>query len=232
MNQRPPSFLEQERLQSILRSTFRRSTVQATGAEPSGAQIEAFVQREIPALAEEYGTSFLVRLSKQPAPTAPPVVDLPADGSIENAWLTSAQRREAESALWFAKLHGIESITEALRWHSVCNRAAMSAPLVSQCADQFHLAKRQEKLSPRTMHHYHLRLGNFVKQFGSRRPATITPKELTAYLSRWAHPNTRLGHWVTVSTFFNWMLRSRYILENPLTGAMRRPMVKNGQCGL
>ena len=37
------------------------------------------------------------------------------------------------------------------------------------------------------------------------------------------HPAGALGDRLT---FFNWMLRSRYILENPLAGAMRRPVVK------
>lgn len=171
MKATPPNFLQQERLQRILRSSFRRALVQAHGAEPAETELDAIVRREFPALADEFGSSFLLRLAKQPA---------------------------------------------------------LSAPPLRQCIDQFHLAKRQEKLAPQTLHCYHLRLDHFTAQFGERRPATISAKDLSAYLARWPHPATRLAYWETLSTFFNWMLRVRYILENPLSQAMRRPVVRKG----
>jgi len=226
MNEAAPTFLKQERLHRFLRSTMRRALAQARGTEPSEAELDVVVRQEFPALNVEFGSSFLLRLAEQPAPAAPPVVDLPSDGSIECAWLTPEQRREAESALWFAKLHGIESITEALRWHAVCNRAALSAPPLRQCVDQFHLAKRGEKVTPGTLHYYRLRLNPFTAEFGDRRPATITAKDLTGYLARWPNPATRLANWETLSTFFNWMMRIRFILENPLSQAMGRPRVQ------
>ena len=226
MNEVAPTFLKQERLHRVLRSTFRRALAQARGTEPSEAELDVVVRQEFPALTAEFGSSFLLRLAEQPAPSAPPVVDPPTDGSIECAWLTPEQRREAESALWFAKLHGIESITDALRWHTVCNRAALSAPPLRRCVDEFHLAKRCERLAPQTLHHYRLRLNPFTAQFGDRRPATITAKDLAGHLARWPNPATRLAHWETLSTFFNWMMRVRYVLENPLSQAMGRPRVR------
>ena len=226
MNEVAPTFMKQERLYRVLRSTLRRALAQVRGTEPSEAELDVVVRQEFPALTAEFGSSFLLRLAEQPAPSAPPVVDPPTDGSIECAWLTLEQRREAESALWFAKLHGIESITEALRWHTVCNQAALSAPPLRRCVDEFHLAKRYEKLAPHTLHYYRLRLNPFTAKFGDRQPATITAKDLADYLAHWPSLGTRLAYWETLSVFFNWMVRVRYVLENPLSGAMRRPQVR------
>ncbi len=226
MSEPTPDFLAQERLSRVLRASFRRAITHATGTEPTAPELDALVRRELPGLQHEFGSDFLLRLAQQPPPSAPPELDLPADGSVEHAWLTPAQRQEAESALWFARLHGIDSITDALRWHSVCNHAALTAPILRRCVDEFLLAKRCEKLAPTTVHAYNLRLNNFARQFGDRRPATLTPQELSDYLARWTNSTSRLAHWGSLSAFFNWLTRSRYLLENPLSSGVSRPRSK------
>lgn len=217
-----PGFLAQERLTRVLRSALSRALTQIRGSEPAGPELDAMVRQELPALHKEFGAGFLVRLAAEPPSSPPPEMEIPSDGSLENVWLATQQRREAESALWYARLHGIDSIVDALRWHYVCNRAALNAPPVRRCIDEFLLAKRCEKLAPSTVHCYNLRLNKFAEEHGDRRPGTITPHELSDYLSRWTNASSRHAHWGTLSTFFNWLTRLRYILENPVANGVHR----------
>ena len=227
-----PSFLEQYRLEQVVRAVLRRAAFEATGREPSAEQLTERVRAEVPALHAEFGEGFLKRLAARSLSTgndgAPPVPEDTPEAGVVSTWLTESQRKEAESALWYAKLHGIESIPEALKWHAVCNKAALSAPTIGACLDGFYIAKRVGKCASRTLHVYRLRLDRFASQFGSRQARSVTGKELAEYLAQWPNVSTRLTHWDTISTFFNWMVERRYLLENPLLKAAYRPKKKAG----
>ncbi|MBA4135849.1 MAG: hypothetical protein C0518_00870 [Opitutus sp.] len=218
-----PSFLDQARLERLLREVYRRTHREVHGAEPEPEQLAATVQREIPLLQETLGEDFLLRLTEPqlPRPERPP--DLPEDGSFTFAWLTPAQRQEAESALWYAKLHGIDSIVAVLEWHRVCNRAALEAPPLRACIDRFLVAKRSERLAPLTVRNYALRLERFAARFGDRLPGSVTAQELNGYLEAWPQPTTRASHWLTVAALFTWLLRQRYILRHPFGEGARPP---------
>jgi len=222
-----PSFLEQYRLEQVVRAVLRRAAFEATGREASAEQLAERVRSEVTALHAEFGEGFLKRLAARSLSTgndgAPPDPEDPPEAGVVSTWLTESQRKEAESALWYAKLHGIESITEALEWHAVCNKAALSAPTIGACLDGFYIAKRVGKCASRTLHVYRLRLDRFASQFGSRQARSVTGKELAEYLAQWPNVSTRLTHWDTISTFFNWMVERRYLLENPLLKATYRP---------
>lgn len=212
-----PDFLGQARLEKLVRGAFRRAYRQACGGDIADAELDAWVRKEIPSLAEEFGQDFLLRLTEPMLPAPEKHDGVPVDGSVVSAWLTPGQRREAESALWFAKLHGIDSIVEVLEWHRLCNRAAVEAPTLRVCVDRFILAKRSERLAPTTVRNYFLRLERVVRIWGDRRPGTISEREVQDYLSAWSHPTTKRAHWLTLSAFFNWLMRQRYILRNPVT---------------
>jgi hypothetical protein len=221
-----PSFLNQARLEKLLREVYRRAHVDVHGVEPAPEQLRATVQREIPALRDCFGEDLLMRLSepllRQPAQPE----DVPADASFTYAWLTREQRQEAESALWYAKLHGIDSIVAVLEWHRVCNRAALEAPPIRTCIDRFVIAKRSERLTPMTVRNYAVRLERFARTFGDRRPASVTGPELNTYLETWPQPTTRASHWRTLSVFFTWLFRRRYILRHPFGEGARPPARK------
>ena len=227
-----PSFLEQYRLEQVVRAVLRRAAFEATGREPSAEQLTERVRAEVPALHAEFGEGFLKRLAARSLSTgndgAPPVPEDPPEAGVVSTWLTESQRKEAESALWYAKLHGIESIPEALKWHAVCNKAALSAPTIGACLDGFYIAKRVGKCASRTLHVYRVRLQRFASQFGSRQARSVTGKELAEYLAQWPNVSTRLTNWDTISTFFNWMVERRFLLENPLLKATYRPKKKTG----
>lgn len=221
-----PSFVHQARLQRLLREVYRRTHREVHGTDLEPELLQATIQREIPLLQESFGQDFLLRLSEPqlPRPERPP--ELPDDGSFTYAWLTPAQRQEAESALWYAKLHGIDSIVAALEWHRVCNRAALEAPPLRACIDRFLVAKRSERLAKMTVHNYALRLERFAARFGDRQPASVTAQDLNGYLEAWPHPTTRASHWLTLAALFTWLLRQRYILRHPFGEGARPPARK------
>lgn len=221
-----PNAAEAGHIDRTFRAILARAITQVTGREPTEDELNERAPREFVEISREFGADFWPRFAARAADSGTPgaAVGVPAGAT----WLSSEQLKEAESAIWYAKLHGIASITQALEWHREHSHAARLAPPIRVCADEYHIVKRCEGRAVGTRSGYRKRLAPFVAQFGDRQPMSITPEEIAAHLDRWPQPATKANHWETLSTFFQWLVKMRYAVVNPLPLALKRPTTKAG----
>jgi len=227
-----PSLPEQARLLENAKAVIVRTLVHLTGTVPSDDQAEALARAGIADLHENGGRDAIQRLlelvpfkeeTHQPEPASPP------SPALQSSWLSASQLKEAESALWFATTHGVESLLDALQWYAKHRHGALIAPTIERCAAEFQLAKRAQNLRVQTLRNYRCSLHQFVAQLGSLKPIEVTPRMITDYLLRIESPSTRRAHWCTLHTFFRWLIVQRHAIENPVVAAIRRPRVRRTQ---
>lgn len=209
-----------------LRRLVRKALVHVRGMQPSETEIEALV------IAEETDRLRHGEADGDSAGLQPPTsvvagvgVDVFPPFRSTKTWMSEEELREAESARWFARTNGIPSVIDALNWFAQHTPDAVSAPTLKLCCAEFQIVKRCEGVRRMSLNAYRTNLGTFCAKFGERQPATITPKEMSDYLMQWEQVVTRRHKWQILSTFFSWLLRMRYTLENPVMLGMRSPKV-------
>ena len=219
-----PSFVEQQRFSDALRALFRRTVFHATGAYPDDIQLGALMRTEFALATREFGPGFWAKVT----PLPPTNTQTSEPGVPETSSVGSDQLKEAEQAIWYAKTNGITSIPDALRWFKEHHGIVAAAPTVTQCVFEFMLAKRQEGRARTTLNGYGAKLRRFAVDFGGRQPMAVKPQEIAKFLVQWQHTTTRKDWWQTLSTFFAWCVRRKYVLENPLPLALARPRSRRG----
>lgn len=207
-----PTFRDQRRVFDALKELVQRALREVGADEPDPVILDELVEKQFVALVREFGAADTVRqtpLASHPETTSPA--------------LSPPRSDEAAAAVWFAQLHGISSIPDALAWFLAHRKKTAAAPPLRQCVEEFLRAKRLEGRAPRTLHAYGKRLALFDAKFGERQPATVTPNDLVQYFSQWREPGALGGHWDVLSVFFNWLVVKSLVFENPVPLALRRP---------
>lgn len=219
-----PSFREQRQMFETLRSLLRQALLDTGAVEPTEAVLDGLVEKQFVELGRQFGSDFCRRLAIAPVTavgTAPMAMPPPAAESAS----TDEQRRmdDAQAAVWYARLHGIPSLPDALAWFLAHRKKTAQAPPIRRCVEEFLIAKRLAGRAPLTLNVYRRRLEQFAAEFGDRLPTSVKPGELGTYFARWREPGTVGGHWDILSVFFNWMVVKSYAFENPVPLALKRP---------
>jgi site-specific recombinase XerD len=227
-----PSFLDQKHMDDTLRAMLRRTLFQATGSDPTEAELDIAVRREFAQLsvrlrrADETGplspAAPAAAFSTLPDARAQPE-SAKATAASHATWMSPAELRDAEAATIYARTHGMPCIVDAVRWYHVRRGSTQSAPFLPQCVDEFLCVKRSERRSAMTISGYRSKLDRFAAAFATKRPAEITPHEIGRFITAAKHPTTRRDWWETLSTFYKWCVGVNYAEANPLPLALARP---------
>lgn len=122
---------------------------------------------------------------------------------------------EAARGLRYAEQWG-ESLVSILTWYVRTGRPLLQSPLLRECVEEYLWSKTQANRQLCTLEGYRSRLLRFAERYGDWLPVSITSDEVVGFLrDRW-QPTTRLGWMVCLSTFFEWCVKKRYALANPL----------------
>lgn len=195
---------------------FRRSHRFVHGRDPTEAELAALVAEEEAARC---------RLGLAPEPQARPVMFAEPPPRTVSTWLAEAEVREAEAVRRLAHHHAVSSPLEAFLWYVARRGPAEHAPTIAACVEEFLVRKRCERVRASTLDAYYRNLGSFSRVFGARRPADLSPQEMSDYLARWPHPATRRHRWQILATFFRWLVAMRYAPDNAVLLGVRAPRV-------
>src|SRR5438034_11828708 len=115
-----------------------------------------------------------------------------------------------------------KTIADAAQFYVKHLAAESRSILVRQAVDELIANRRDAGLSKRYCGDLKIRLGRFAKAFAERTVATITTKEIEAWLeSLGVGPVTRNTYRRDVRTLFSFCTKRNYCAENPATSATR-----------
>lgn len=141
-------------------------------------------------------------------------------GEMDANRVASPLACEAAEGLRYAAQCG-ETLVSILDWHVRRGRPLLQSPLLRECVDEYLWSKKEANLQLCTIEGYRSRLLRFAERYGDWLPVSVTRDEVMAYLMDQSQPTTRLGWIHSLSTFFEWCVRKRYALANPLAGIVR-----------
>lgn len=201
---------------SRLHELVRRSHRFLHGRDPTEVELADLVAAEEAARC---------RLDLSPVPPIRPVALVEPPLRTASTWLAEPELREAEAIRRLAHHHAVLSPLEALLWYVDHRSPAEHAPTIAACVEEFVVHKRCEGVRATTLDAYYRKLGSFGRVFGARRPADLSPREMSDYLARWPHPATRRHRWQILATFFRWLVAMRYAPDNAVLLGARAPRV-------
>lgn len=202
----------EDRLPELVRRSYRF----LHGRDPTEAELAALITAEEAARC---------RLDLAPVPPACPVARVEPPVRTASTWLAETELREAEAIRRLAHHHAVASPLDALLWYVTHRNPAEHAPTIAACAEEFVVHKRCQGIRASTLDLYYGKLRAFSREFGARRPADLSPREMSDYFARWPHPATRRHRWQILATFFRWLVAMRYAPDNAVLLASRAPRV-------
>lgn len=205
-----PSFLVQRRIDAAFRRILAPGGVADLNLRVFAALAEITAE-----CGDEGWPAFSVPL---PTPPGPP----PFPGLCYTL-MHDDQRREAEEALWFARLHGIPCLTTALRAFARQLAAARIAPAVGDCAAEYDEEKRSMRPRGGGMLGARADLASFLTSFGGDRAIDVPTPKLCAFMQD-GGPSVVRRRASRLHAFFAWAVRRRYALTNPVPPVLCRPL--------
>jgi integrase len=144
---------------------------------------------------------------------------------VEHAEFPTALRVMAQNAAERLKPFG-KTITEAVDHYLVYLKASEKSCTAVQLVKELLAAKKADGAGERHLRDIRTRLGKFAGKFDGRMVATITSKEIDAWLrSIPFSPLTRNHYRALVVLAFNFAVRNGYAADNPALGAAKAKVV-------
>lgn len=217
-----PSFGQQRQLDLALRAYFCRLNPIGGISRPPLIDVEALVRATLIGLAADMGENFWRRMTWEPRRERPPPERPPqVSPTARFIWLGDGERREAEAALWFGKLHAIPSVIAALRAHTTQCEAARVAPIIKECVAEWFSEKSAAGIMLRNRRCLQWNLNPFIDAFGEKRPGELSAEEISRFLIGDPNPLAVRVRARNVSAFFSWAIRRQYAVENPVPLTLR-----------